>query len=57
MRSNDEIVLVYPDEESPASAARAVEELRLGGPLFILFGLIALGFLTVLVPFCTGISR
>ena len=57
MKPIGEIYRDLPGEEPEAAPARMVEELRLGGPLFILFALIVLGFWTVLVPFCSGISR
>lgn len=54
MKPIDEIYRDFPDGEPPAPRP---EDLRLGVPLGILLAMIALGFWTVLVPFCNGISR
>ncbi len=55
MRSIDEIYRELPDGELPAGLA--TQDLRLGVPLAILLAMLVLGFWTVLVPFCSGISR
>ncbi len=59
MKSIDEIYREFPDEAREAHEERPAEALepRLGWPLSLLFVMIGLGFFTVLVPFCSGISR